>query len=196
MFLQHQLTWASMSKPVSAAFNAAGEGTGPILALRPSRIERGSLIDRARALAACDASTEQVGWDLLGACLSFLADIDRVITPTINKIPRREVRAAISAFRRDLARPWTITDVSRQVHLSAKQLTRLFNAEVGASPMRVLTRLRMERFAELLQVTDWNVQRCSAAVGWTHASHAAHMMKHMYGVTPSQYRQAARSRHF
>ncbi|RCS62963.1 AraC family transcriptional regulator [Microbacterium sp. JB110] len=60
--------------------------------------------------------------------------------------------------------------------------------------MRVLTRLRAEKFAELLHMTGWSVQRCSEAVGWPDASHAARMMKRIYGLTPTQYRTAARAR--
>ncbi|MGO1539883.1 MAG: helix-turn-helix domain-containing protein [Leucobacter sp.] len=42
--------------------------------------------------------------------------------------------------------------------------------------------------------TDWNVQRCSEAIGWTDANHATRIMKHIYGVTPTQYRQKAQAR--
>lgn len=62
--------------------------------------------------------------------------------------------------------------------------------------MRVLTRLRVEQFAELLQLMDWSVQRCSEAVGWSDASHAARIMKHTYGVAPTQYRESAWARAF
>lgn len=196
-FLRQQLTWTSMSEPVSTAFHAAAEGAGPILLLRPSTIERRTLTSQARTLAASEASSAPVGWDLLGACMGFLSAIDRVVDPTQGEFPRKEVRAVVTAFRSDLARRWTITDLGRQVNLSTSQFTRLFNSAFGVSPMRVLTRLRAEKFAELLHTTGWSVQRCSEAVGWPDASHAARVMRQIYGVTPTQYREAARARlHF
>ncbi|WP_140403516.1 helix-turn-helix transcriptional regulator [Brevibacterium sp. Mu109] len=116
-----------------------------------------------------------------------------MVTPTALAIPRREVRVIVAAFRRDLARPWSMARLSRQANLSTSQLTRAFNSAYGVSPMRLLARLRVEGLAELLQTTNWTVQECAAAVGWHDADHAAKMMKHIYGITPSEFRKAARS---
>lgn len=193
-FLQQQLRWMNMSDPVSTAFDAAAEGAGLISLLRPSTIERRTLISQARMLAACDMGTEAAGWGLLAECLRLLSAFDRVVSPTPGDLPRSEARAAVAALRGDLARRWTVTDLSGRVNLSASQLTRVFNAAFGVSPMRVLTRLRAEKLAELLHTTDWSVQRCSEAVGWPDASHATRTMKHIYGITPTQYRTAARKR--
>lgn len=92
----------------------------------------------------------------------------------------------VAAFRRDLAHPWIMARLSRQVNLSTSQLSRSFNTVYGAPPMQVLTRLRVEKFAELLQMTNWIVQRCAAALGWDDADHAANMMKRIYGTTPTE----------
>lgn len=192
-FLTQQLSWASMSMPIATALRAAAQGNGQILTLRPSPGERPGVIQRARRLAACDASTEPVTFGLLGASLNFLAALDQPVDPYPVAIPRQEVRAIINAFRRDLARRWTVTDLARQVNLSTSQLTRLFNSAFAVSPMRVLARLRAERFAELLQMTDWSVQRCAGAVGWPDPSYATRIMKRTYGITPTQYRNTERN---
>lgn len=60
--------------------------------------------------------------------------------------------------------------------------------------MQVLTRMRVERLAELLLTTDWTVQRCAEAVGWIDPCYASRIMKRIYGITPSEYRKTARSR--
>lgn len=192
-YLQQQLTWANKRDPVSTILHAAAQGTGPISLVQPSTIERRTLINQARTLAACDMATETAGWGLLAECLRLLSAIDHVVSPAPGEFPRSEVRAAVAVLRGDLARHWTITDLSRRVNLSTSQLTRLFNSAFGISPMRVLTRLRAEKLAELLHTTDWSVQDCAEAVGWPDASHAARIMKHIYGITPTQYRTAARA---
>ncbi|SMY05010.1 AraC-type DNA-binding protein [Brevibacterium aurantiacum] len=138
-------------------------------------------------------TTVQRGFTLRGASLRFLDRLTGVVTPTALAIPRREVRVIVAAFRRDLARPWSMARLSRQANLSTSQLTRAFNSAYGVSPMRLLARLRVEGLAELLQTTNWTVQECAAAVGWHDADHAAKMMKHIYGITPSEFRKAARS---
>ncbi|MDN6283268.1 MAG: AraC family transcriptional regulator [Corynebacterium sp.] len=174
-FLTQQLSWASMSMPIATTLYAAAQGYGQILTLRPSAGERTTFVQRARRLAECDVPTEPVSFGLLGASLRFLATLDQPVDPYPVTIPRQEVRAIITAFRRDLARRWTATDLARQVNLSTSQLTRLFNSAFAVSPMRVLARLRAERFAELLQMTDWSVQRCAEAVGWPDPSYATRM---------------------
>lgn len=84
-----------------------------------------------------------------------------------------------------------MSDLSRLVHLSGSQLTRVFDAELGASPMHVLMRLRVERLSELLLMTNWTVQRCAESVGWFDPGYATRIMKRFYGTTPSDYRKAA-----
>ncbi|MGO3658776.1 MAG: helix-turn-helix domain-containing protein [Micrococcaceae bacterium] len=156
-------------------------------------MERRTLIAQARTLAACDASIECVSLGMLGACLSFLARIEHVVSPASSVLPRSEVRSVVAALRSDLARRWTVDDLSRLVNLSSSQLTRLFNSSLGASPMQVLARMRVEKLAELLLTTDWTVQRCADAVGWFDPCYATRIMKRLYGITPSEYRKAARS---
>lgn len=76
-FLEQQLAWVRAAAPLEATLRAAAAGTGPILSLRPSAMERRTLLAQARMLAARDASTERISLGLLGACLSFLARIER-----------------------------------------------------------------------------------------------------------------------
>lgn len=192
-FLQQQFSWVRLSNPMEAALLAASQGDGQILSLRPSTTEHHALSTQAHRLADCDSSIESAGFRLLGASLRFLDSLTGVTTPTAFGLPRKEVRMIVTAFRSDLARPWSMASLSRQVNLSTSQLTRAFNATYGASPMRVLTRLRIEKFAELLQATNRSVQDCAAIVGWGDADHASKMMKRMYGVTPTEFRESTYS---
>lgn len=190
-FLQQQLSWTGLSTPMVTTLRAASKGTGAILTFRPSPAESRNITAQAHQLADYDKSIESAGFRFLGASLRFLDSLNGVTTPMTSAIPRREVRMVMTAFRRNVAFHWSMARLSRQVNLSTSQLTRAFNAVYGASPMGVLTRLRVERFAELLQTTHQSVKDCAAAVGWTDADHAARMMKRMYGVTPTEYRNSA-----
>ncbi|WP_087129491.1 helix-turn-helix domain-containing protein [Microbacterium esteraromaticum] len=193
-FLEQQLAWTRTVAPLATTLHAAAAGTGPILSLRPTTTERRTIIKQARTLAACDASSARVSLELLGACLSFLARIEHVISPPSYVLPRSDVRAVVAALRGDLARRWAVSDLSRIASLSMSQLTRSFNSSLGSPPMQVLARLRVERLAELLLTTDWTVQRCAEAVGWFDPCYATRIMKRLYGITPSEYRKTARCR--
>lgn len=55
-FLQQQIAWARLSTPIASTFNAAAQGAGQILALRPSPAERRAITSQARAIANHDSS--------------------------------------------------------------------------------------------------------------------------------------------
>jgi AraC-like DNA-binding protein len=51
---------------------------------------------------------------------------------------------------RSLALPWTLAEMSRETHLSEKQLQRLCRLQLGRTPRQQLIWLRMRRAADLL----------------------------------------------
>lgn len=189
-FLRELLLWAGDYASPLVLLDAAARGSGGISIIRLPVSVRRRLTALARDLAR---QRSDDGLGLLGATASFLSMLGHPVTVPSAVPPRGEVRAVVAALRDDLARRWTSAELSHAVNLSQSQLARLFKAGLGAPPIAVLQRLRVERLAELLRTTDWSVQRCSTAVGWTDASYATRMMRRICGITPTQYRQAARS---
>src|SRR6478736_2547710 len=60
------------------------------------------------------------------------------------------VTKAIELMRRELSKRWTVTALARAVGVSRPVLARRFVEETGVSPLRYLTKLRMDRAAALL----------------------------------------------
>lgn len=193
-FIEQQLAWTQLSPPARAALQAAISGTGSIITLRLSEDERRVLTMEARMLAIRTVSTREIGLSFLSACFCFLARLENAAVLDSASLPVNEVRIVVSALSADVARQWRVAELSRMVNLSASQLTRLFVASLGLSPIRVLARLRVERLAELLLTTNWTVKRCAKSVGWSDPWHASQAMKRFYGVTPSSYRDKSRYR--
>ncbi|WP_415142119.1 helix-turn-helix domain-containing protein [Nocardioides sp.] len=81
-----------------------------------------------------------------------------------------------------------------QVHLSQKQLSRVFVDAYGKTPLAYLTMLRVERMARLLRDGEVSIAAAGIAVGWASRSRAAEAFRQCVGVTPQQYRARVRER--
>ncbi|MGA4508307.1 hypothetical protein ACQB6R_04665 [Propionibacteriaceae bacterium G1746] len=64
-----------------------------------------------------------------------------------------EVREALSAA---IAEPWTLDELAGMVHLSTKQLGRVFTDAYGKTPLAYLIMLRVEEMARLLRETGYD----------------------------------------
>lgn len=102
---------------------------------------------------------------------------------------RREALAVEALLRSDLAKRWTLATLCEQVHLSSKQLVRIFVDAFGKTPHTYLTMLRVEEMTRLLRETDLPVTRVMRLVGWNSRGHAAQILQRHVGVTPTDYRR-------
>lgn len=101
---------------------------------------------------------------------------------------RGEALAARRALHADPARHWSIGDLAEEVHLSRRQLTRIFSAAFGKTPMVYLSMVRAREMARLLAETNMTVAAAASQVGWRSRSHAIEVFRRSIGVTPDQYR--------
>lgn len=101
---------------------------------------------------------------------------------------RGEALAARRALHADPARHWTVSDLAEEVHLSRRQLTRVFSTAFGKTPMVYLSMMRAREMARLLAETNMTVSAAASQVGWRSRSHAVEVFRRSIGVTPDQYR--------
>ncbi|MEC5178371.1 AraC family transcriptional regulator [Cryobacterium sp. MP_M5] len=101
---------------------------------------------------------------------------------------RGEALAARRALHADPARHWSIGDLAEEVHLSRRQLTRVFSTAFGRTPMAYLSLMRTREMARLLAETNMTVAAAASQVGWRSRSHAIEVFRRSIGVTPNQYR--------
>lgn len=101
---------------------------------------------------------------------------------------RGEALAARRALHADPARHWSIGDLAEEVHLSRRQLTRVFSNAFGKTPMVYLSMVRAREMARLLGETNVTVAAAAAKVGWRSRSHAVDAFRRNIGVTPDKYR--------
>lgn len=102
---------------------------------------------------------------------------------------RDEAHQARATLTGDIATNWTLGVLSARVHLSPKQLSRVFTETYGKTPLAYLTMLRVEEMAHLLRETDLTIDAAARKVGWASRSRANEAFRECVGMTPSQYRR-------
>jgi AraC-like DNA-binding protein len=104
----------------------------------------------------------------------------------------RAIPAAVANARalmeRDIAHPWTLTELSQLTYVGPAHLARSFARFLGVPPMHYLLRLRAERAAAMLARTDDSIASIGAAVGWPDPAHFSRRFRAVFEVSPREYR--------
>lgn len=89
-----------------------------------------------------------------------------------------------------LAEDLSVADLARHAHMSARTFSRRFQATVGATPWDWLLRARVRRAQELLERTDWPIDRVTTASGFRSTATFRHHFGRVTAVTPAHYRRS------
>ena len=82
----------------------------------------------------------------------------------------------------------TLTWLAEQYHLDASHLSRTFSRTYGESVISFLTRIRMEKAAELMKETDRTLESISFLVGYDDYHYFSRVFRKKMGISPSDYR--------
>lgn len=102
----------------------------------------------------------------------------------------RTVREAVALMRsREQVR---LTPVAEAVHVSPRTLQRLFSRYVGASPLWVLRRYRLQDAAAAIDAGQGeDLAELAASLGFSDQAHFGREFAAVIGTTPSAYRRGA-----
>jgi len=93
----------------------------------------------------------------------------------------------------ELGKRWTLADFAGIACMSEEHLRRLCLKELGRSPMRHLTFLRLQKARHLLAVTDDKVEVISRALGFESVFNFSNTFNQWIGWRPSEFRQGKRN---
>jgi transcriptional regulator GlxA family with amidase domain len=97
-------------------------------------------------------------------------------------------RDALAIVEAEFADDLSLDDIARRVATSRRQLQRAF-AEIGHTTFREhLTRVRMDRAAELLGDRRLTVREVARRVGYRQPAQFAKAFRRQTGIGPSEYR--------
>lgn len=100
----------------------------------------------------------------------------------------------IEEAKSQIQRGWSdanfgIEGLARALGVHRSRLSRLFVAEIGVSPMRYLSDLRLHHALNLLMTTEMTVAQIAHRCGYNDASHFCRVFRQAQGLTPGQYRR-------
>jgi AraC family transcriptional activator FtrA len=93
----------------------------------------------------------------------------------------------------NLDQPLSVYDMSQQANMSTRNLARHFNAIMGKAPLQWLLTQRIYRAQELLERTDYTVERIATESGMATAATLRRHFRRAVGVTPDGYRRTFRN---
>lgn len=99
------------------------------------------------------------------------------------------LRRAVLAMEQAMADPITIAALAQRVGISERQIDRLFQKELGASPAEIYRKMRLDYGRWLLTQTRRNVGDIAALCGFADGAHFARACKQAFGHGPSALRR-------
>lgn len=162
----------------------ADEWNGRLVAIlceEMTRIDLGQevFLDRLLDLVVIEAIRAWFAADMTRAPAWHRAALDPVVGPALRMIEA------------DLARPWTLDSLAREVGVSRAGLARRFTAELGEPPMTYLTGLRLDLAADLLCHPDLTLATVARRVGYGSPFALSTAFKRIRGISPSDHRAAS-----
>lgn len=95
---------------------------------------------------------------------------------------------AISIMETHIEDPLTPTDIAERLHISTRQLERLFGRFLNSTPKQYFMELRLHRARNLLVQTERSITEIAMASGFRSASHFTRSFRAFYGQTPVSHR--------
>lgn len=106
-------------------------------------------------------------------------------------VPREageRVRRAVALMEERLSNPLTLDEIAARIGLSARQLDRLFRAELGHPPATIYRRMRLSYGRWLLAQPGRRLAEIAAMAGFSDGAHFARAFRKHFGQSPSALR--------
>lgn len=121
-------------------------------------------------------------------------DTQRLSVPTRIGIRHPKLANVIQIMEQNIEEPISPSILARDVHLSTRQLERLFRRYLNRSPKRYYMELRLQKARNLLLQTDMSVINVALACGFASPSHFSKCYRSHYETTPYRERGAHAAR--
>ena len=102
------------------------------------------------------------------------------------------VAQAVQIIRRQACEGIQVQDVARQLRCSRVTLNRRFSTIFSRTVKQEILRLQVDRCRQLLQETDFTLQRIAGLAGFRHPEYMSVVFRRETGRTPGQYRRATK----
>ena len=107
---------------------------------------------------------------------------------SMNNSRKDVVQLAIHYMKENLNKKIRLTDIAREVKLSASYFSNLFEEKTGSSPLRYLNYLRIQEACHYLDSTDMKISQISPLVGYEDSLYFSRLFTKTMGIPPSEYK--------
>jgi AraC family transcriptional regulator len=101
----------------------------------------------------------------------------------------RRLRRVEAFMRENLGAPLSLADMAREAGVSRFHLLRIFKNAYGETPLRSLTRIRMEEAQRRLEQGGESIGQIAFACGYGNPGHFAAAFRRVVGVAPGAWRR-------
>lgn len=95
---------------------------------------------------------------------------------------------AIELMDNNVEEPLSTDEIADYVHISRRQLERLFKRYLNVLPARYYLQLRLQRAQHLLVTTSKSIVQIGLTCGFSSGPHFSSSYKSYYGITPREER--------
>lgn len=109
-------------------------------------------------------------------------------------MPSRDMNAyryllATQFIQDNYASPITLEEVAERVHISGRQLQRIFREQSSETFSEYLENIRLSRVCSQLLQSDFTMEQIAAENGFTSSNYLFYVFKKRFQMTPKQYKQ-------
>ncbi len=101
---------------------------------------------------------------------------------------RDVVQHAIHFMSENLNKKISLSDIAREVKLSASYFSHLFESKTGSSPLKYMGLMRIQEACRYLDFTDMKISQISPLVGFEDPFYFSRLFTKYMGMSPSEYR--------
>jgi AraC-like DNA-binding protein len=148
------------------------------------------------------ATIGQITGKLKGGSLRFSLEetllLYKLITSLLTKLPEgmwrseqpeARVQRVIQYMNRNFEKRLTNEELAGLTGMAVNSFARLFREQTGSSPMRYLTKIRIENACNMLYHSDTDVSRIAEESGYSDRYYFSKMFRKEMGISPVRYRK-------
>lgn len=102
------------------------------------------------------------------------------------------IREALSFIEQNFFNDISVEDIADHLSLNRSYFGKIFKESIGRTPQEFLLNYRMTKASELLKLTALPIGDISKAVGYENPLHFSRAYKHIFGVSPREWRNQNR----